>query len=984
MARDVESLVLQMSADLRRFDKSMAAMRATADRRLNEVEKRALQADRKLSRTMGDAGRNMVASLKSNLSGLAPVLAGAFSTAAVLRYADAYTALQNRLKAAGLEGAALKRVEDSLYESANRNGVAVEATAELYQRAAMARQNLGASEEQLLALVSGTSAALKLQGTSATEASGALLQLGQILGGEKVQAQEYNSLIDQLPVLLQAAADGSDKFGGQISVLTQQVKAGKVTTQEFFAALLKGLAEVEGKAANATPTVGAAFQTLNNQIGRYVGQADQGLSATQRMAQGIQALANNLDTIVPIIGVLATLIGTRYFLALTANSGALIANGLATARLAAFQTAMTASMTGTTTATVVATGAMARLNAMMAANPVGFLLVSFATLAGAIVLIGRVTDGAVPPTESLVRSNEALKRATDAYTEAAEAAAVATGAEAKAAREAASQKRELAAAARDAARAKLAEARATIALVGIEARRKIEAETFNFRGDRAGTTNPISPADRERVRQARADEAAAAKAIADANTAIAAADAAIARSNRGGGGGGGGGSERASRASGPTAEELARQRQLLDLQAEIALLRAQDRNAEADAKQDQLDALNLTKQYEEAGFENAKARAEAQVQALALARQEAQAREEAARQAEGEARALDMMRGFALDMLDVQEQLALTDRDALGVRREILRIRQAERRAALAAAAADTDATEAERNAARTALGSLGGLEEGERRELDSSSEGARDARGIISDLRVYDDAVERAREAYEEIDALRQQDLISEQEAALAKQQIDNDLRAARLANTRTMLDTLATLQNSSNKKIAALGKAAAITQATIDGVLAVQKALASAPPPFNYIQAAIVGAVAAANVAQIAGMADGGLVTGPGGSREDRVLRRLSPGEFVVNAKATAQNRDLLEQINGGRVPGLADGGMVGRVNAATASMPPASSAGSSVTFAPVIDARGADVAAVARLEAVLSEQQRNFAANVKGVVARQQRFKLGGQRK
>lgn len=56
----------------------------------------------------------------------------------------------------------------------------------------------------------------------------------------------------------------------------------------------------------------------------------------------------------------------------------------------------------------------------------------------------------------------------------------------------------------------------------------------------------------------------------------------------------------------------------------------------------------------------------------------------------------------------------------------------------------------------------------------------------------------------------------------------------------------------------------------------------------------------------------ADGGEVTGPGGPRDDRVLARLSPGEYVVNARATTKHRALLEQIN--RAPRFADGGLVG----------------------------------------------------------------------
>lgn len=57
----------------------------------------------------------------------------------------------------------------------------------------------------------------------------------------------------------------------------------------------------------------------------------------------------------------------------------------------------------------------------------------------------------------------------------------------------------------------------------------------------------------------------------------------------------------------------------------------------------------------------------------------------------------------------------------------------------------------------------------------------------------------------------------------------------------------------------------------------------------------------------------ADGGLVRGPGGPREDLIPARLSDGEFVVNAAATRRNRALLEQINAQR---FADGGYVTRL--------------------------------------------------------------------
>lgn len=77
----------------------------------------------------------------------------------------------------------------------------------------------------------------------------------------------------------------------------------------------------------------------------------------------------------------------------------------------------------------------------------------------------------------------------------------------------------------------------------------------------------------------------------------------------------------------------------------------------------------------------------------------------------------------------------------------------------------------------------------------------------------------------------------------------------------------------------------------------------------------------------------AAGGMINGPGGPRDDRVPILASNGEFVVNARATSQNRALLEAINAGALPRRATGGPVGAsrpvalsiAGAANASAPP-----------------------------------------------------------
>jgi tape measure domain-containing protein len=72
----------------------------------------------------------------------------------------------------------------------------------------------------------------------------------------------------------------------------------------------------------------------------------------------------------------------------------------------------------------------------------------------------------------------------------------------------------------------------------------------------------------------------------------------------------------------------------------------------------------------------------------------------------------------------------------------------------------------------------------------------------------------------------------------------------------------------------------------------------------------------------------ASGGHVNGPGTSTSDSIPAMLSNGEFIINAKATAATRPLLEAINSGKTPKFALGGSVGDASGNLMTLPSARS--------------------------------------------------------
>lgn len=272
-------------------------------------------------------------SVSDGFKRMAGTLAAGVSLAATSQLIDSFTRLQNSLRVAGLEGRNLESVQADLLALSTRYGVGIEGLANLYGKATDAGKSFGASQAQILQLTEATSQSLLITGTRAEQASGAILGLSQALASGTVRAEEYNQINEGgLRPLLQAAA-ATERFGGDINKLRAAVLEGTVSSKEFFNAIMAGSAQLEGQAAKATLTLSGAFEALNSSLTVYVGSAAQANGVSAALAAGIKLLADNLETIIPALAVIAGAIGLRYVAAMTAGALSTVA-----LRVAAIQT----------------------------------------------------------------------------------------------------------------------------------------------------------------------------------------------------------------------------------------------------------------------------------------------------------------------------------------------------------------------------------------------------------------------------------------------------------------------------------------------------------------------------------------------------------------------------------------------------------------------------------------------------------------------
>ncbi len=315
-----------------------------ADRELDKLSRRlgqtpgparaAAAATDELTRSTRSAGRAFLDAHGRHvkyLSSLASIEVFRRAARAGAQYADAWTRVNNAVRLATESEEAALRVRGALFEIADETRAPISAAVSLYQRLAQAAGDLGATEDQLLAVVRGVGQSLAIQGTSSTEAAGALLQLSQALGGGVVRAEEFNSLLEGAPVLLRTVARHLEGAGGSVARLRRLVNEGAVSSREFFRAFLRGSADLEDQFGRTASTLGQAFTRLDNQTTQLVGAADEIAGASALAARAIEGLGTALGQVDPEQVARALDLAGKAALAAGAALGTRLAGSLLTA-----------------------------------------------------------------------------------------------------------------------------------------------------------------------------------------------------------------------------------------------------------------------------------------------------------------------------------------------------------------------------------------------------------------------------------------------------------------------------------------------------------------------------------------------------------------------------------------------------------------------------------------------------------------------------
>ena len=242
---------------------------------------------------------NAVEEMRGLLSGAAKIGGGLFALHEVKQYAmalgeaaDAATNVRSRLALVAGTAQNTSQVYQALFQTAQESRVGFADLAGTYAQMARSTEELGISQDRLLAVTRTLSQAVTVSGGSAQSAQAAMVQLSQGLASGTLRGEELNSILEQTPRVAQAIAQG---LGVSIGALRKLGEEGKLTAEAVIGALERSAPAIQAEFARMSPTIGQAFTTLANSSVNLIGTLDEITGTSRRAAEGIRGIGGAID-----------------------------------------------------------------------------------------------------------------------------------------------------------------------------------------------------------------------------------------------------------------------------------------------------------------------------------------------------------------------------------------------------------------------------------------------------------------------------------------------------------------------------------------------------------------------------------------------------------------------------------------------------------------------------------------------------------------
>lgn len=262
---------------------------------------------------------------KAAVASFLAVYAGIQALSGVVRLADEYQSLSDRLRLATGDSAAFAAAQQGVFAVAQQTGTALSAVGGLYVSLSNSTRELGLSQSDLLTITQAISQSFVVSGASAAQTDAAVRQLSQGFASGVLRGDEFNSMMENAPALAAALAASLGVTTGQLRAMAAE---GQLTSDVLATGLLNQAPQIAAQFDQMGTTVGQAFTRLSNAVLQFVGEANQATGAGAALAAIITGLANNLPAFVAGLTAVAAGYAAVSLQAVAANAGLLTTTGL--------------------------------------------------------------------------------------------------------------------------------------------------------------------------------------------------------------------------------------------------------------------------------------------------------------------------------------------------------------------------------------------------------------------------------------------------------------------------------------------------------------------------------------------------------------------------------------------------------------------------------------------------------------------------------
>ncbi|WP_063623565.1 tape measure protein, partial [Enterobacter hormaechei] len=255
-----------------------------------QVNKRLDQMEGKFDSTSRSVGR-----FEGALNKVGVAIAAAFTIDAakkLIAIGDEMATLQARITRLSPSIDTAKETMSALSAIASQTGNSLSETERLWESLTTALKSAGATNSQILGLTSTLQKIGTIGGSSSEEMANALRQFGQSIAGGTVRAEEFNSILEQMPELARQIASG---LGISIGDLRKRMLEGKLTAEDALNAIQKQSQSVNEEFDKMPVNIDRAKNSLDVAFKNAINDINQAIGLTSTLAGLMQSVADNLN-----------------------------------------------------------------------------------------------------------------------------------------------------------------------------------------------------------------------------------------------------------------------------------------------------------------------------------------------------------------------------------------------------------------------------------------------------------------------------------------------------------------------------------------------------------------------------------------------------------------------------------------------------------------------------------------------------------------